>query len=190
MLKDLILKNRTYRRFYQEEPVSLQTLQDVIDLARLASSAGNFQSLRYVLSNEEEKNERIFETLKWAGYLRDWDGPKEGEKPSAYIIMLHDQRISKAYFWDPGLAVQNISLGLVEQGLGICQFNNINRPALIAALNLPECYELVTVMAIGKPKETIVLEEIDGSGNVKYWRDEQGVHHVPKRKLEDLIVDF
>ncbi|MHB1651815.1 MAG: nitroreductase family protein [Desulfitobacteriaceae bacterium] len=189
MLKELITKNRTYRRFYQEEKVPMDTLKEMIDLARLTSSGGNLQSLRYVLSNQEEKNELIFKTLKWAGYLSDWHGPVEGEKPSAYIIMLQDQRISKTYFWDHGLAAQSILLGLTEKGLGACQFNSINRTVLATELNLPDYYEIVTVMAIGKPKETVVLDELDDSGNIKYWRDEQGIHHVPKRKLEDLIVD-
>lgn len=188
MLIDLITKNRSYRRFHQEEKVALDTLHEVINLARLTSSGGNLQSLKYVLSNEEEKNERIFKTLKWAGYLSNWDGPEEGEKPSAYIIMLHDTRISKTYFWDHGLAAQSILLGLTEKGLGACQFNNIDRARLASELQLPDYYEIVLVMALGKPKEIVVLEEMDAPGQVKYWRDEQGVHHVPKRKLEDLIL--
>lgn len=190
MIKDLVLKNRSYRRFYQDQPVVLETLREMIELARLTSSGSNLQPLRYVLSNQEEKNERIFQTLKWAGYLSDWNGPEEGEKPTAYIVMLHDQRVSKNYFWDHGLAAQSILLGLTEQGLGGCQFSNIDRPALAAALKLPEYFEIVMVIAIGKPKEIIVLDELDESGSVKYWRDEQSVHHVPKRKLEDLILDL
>lgn len=190
MIKDLVLKNRTYRRFYQDHPVTMETLQEMIELARLTSSGANLQSLRYYLSNEEEKNERIFKTLKWAGYLSDWNGPENGEKPTAYIVMLHDQRVSKNYFWDHGLAAQSILLGLSEQGLGGCQFNGIDRPALAEALKLPEYYEIVMVIAIGKPKEVIVLDEIDETGNIKYWRDDQSNHHVPKRKLEDVIVDL
>ncbi|GAB6172222.1 nitroreductase family protein [Paradesulfitobacterium aromaticivorans] len=188
MLIDLITKNRSYRRFYQEEKVALDTLREVINLARLTSSGGNLQSLKYVLSNEKEKNERIFKTLKWAGYLSNWDGPEEGEKPSAYIVMLHDTRISKTFFWDHGLAAQSILLGLTEKGLGACQFNNIDRPRLASELQLPDDYEIVLAMAVGKPKEIVVLEEMDAPAQVKYWRDEQGVHHVPKRKLEDLIL--
>lgn len=189
MLIDLITKNRSYRRFYQEEKVLLETLYEVINLARLTPSGANLQSLKYVLTNEEEKNEKVFQTLKWAGYLTDWDGPEEGEKPSAYIIMLHDTRISKNYFWDHGLAAQSILLGLVEKGLGACQFNNIDRPRLASELGLPDYFQILLVMAVGKPKEIVVLEEMNDPGQVKYWRDEQGVHHVPKRKLEDLIVE-
>ncbi len=168
----------------------MDTLKEMINLARLASSGGNLQSLRYVLVNQEDKNELIFKTLKWAGYLSDWNGPGEGEKPSAYIVMLHDQRINKSYLWDHGLAAQNILLGLTEKGLGACQFHSINRVELASKLNLPAYYEIVMVIAAGKPKEIVVLEEVDASGNIRYWRDQEGTHHVPKRKPDDLILEI
>ena len=186
-IRELIEKNRTYRRFYQDVEVSLQSLRELIDLARLSSTGGNLQSLKYVLSQTLEMNKQIFKTLKWAGYLKDWEGPEEGERPSAYVVMLHDQRISKGFFWDHGIAVQSILLGATEQGLGGCQFNSVDRVALAQELNLPEHFEIVTVIALGKPKEEVVIERLGDSGDIKYWRDEQGIHHVPKRSLDDLI---
>ena len=189
-IRELIEKNRTYRRFYQDVEVSMESLRELVDLARLSSTGGNLQSLKYVLSQTIETNKRIFKTLKWAGYLKDWDGPVEGEKPSAYVIMLHDQKISKGFFWDHGIAVQSILLGATEQGLGGCQFNSVDRVALAQELNLPEHFEIVTVIALGKPKEVVVLEKLGDSGDIKYWRDEQGIHHVPKRALDDLIFNL
>lgn len=189
MLRELIEKNRTYRRFYQDVEVSQETLRELINLVRLSSSGGNLQSFKYVLSQTIETNKRIFKTLKWAGYLKDWDGPAEGERPSAYVIMLHDQKISKVFMWDHGIAAQNILLGATEKGLGGCQFNSIDRVALAQELNLPDHFEIVTVIALGKPKEVVVIEELGDSGDIKYWRDEQGIHHVPKRALDDLIFD-
>ena len=186
-VRELIEKNRTYRRFYQDVEVSMETLRELVDLARLSSTGGNLQSLKYVLSQTLEMNNKIFKTLKWAGYLKDWDGPVEGEKPSAYVVLLHDQKISKGFFWDHGIAVQSILLGATEQGLGGCQFNSVDRVALSQELNLPEHFEIVTVIALGKPKEVVVLEKLGDSGDIKYWRDEQGIHHVPKRALDDLI---
>ncbi len=187
MIRELIEKTRTYRRFYQDEEVSLETLRELIDLARLSSTGGNLQSLKYMLFQTVESNKRIFKNLKWAGYFKDWDGPEEGERPSAYIVMLQDQRISKGFFWDHGIAVQSIVLGATEKGLGGCQFNSIDRVALAQELNLPDYFQIVTVIALGKPKEVVVIENMGESGDVKYWRDSQGVHHVPKRALDDLI---
>ncbi|MBP1760391.1 MAG: nitroreductase [Firmicutes bacterium] len=186
-IRELIEKNRTYRRFYQEVEVSMETLRGLIDLARLSSTGGNRQSLKFLLSQTPATNERIFKYLKWAAYLEDWNGPEEGEKPSAYVVVLHDQRISKGFFWDHGIAVQSILLGATEQELGGCQFNAINRVGLAQELSLPDHLDIATVIALGKPKEVVVIEKLDESGDVKYWRDQQEVHHVPKRALEDLI---
>lgn len=190
MIKELIEKNRTYRRFYQDEKIDRKTLEELIDLARLSSSGANKQSLKYILSCEESKNSLIFPHLRWAGYLKDWDGPQEGEKPSAYIIMVADKEISSNYFWDHGIACQSILLGAVEKGYGGCMFGSIDRNGLIKALDIPERYELVLVIALGKPKEKVVLEEIKDLQDVKYWRDENQVHHVPKRKLEDMLLNI
>lgn len=190
MIKELISKNRTYRRFYQDIAIDRNVLEELIDLARLSSSGSNLQSLKYILSNEEEKNSLIFKHLKWAGYLTDWNGPEEGEKPSAYIVMLGDKDISQNFFWDHGLACQSILLGACEKGLGGCQFGAIDRENLKKELSIPERYEVLLVIALGKPKEIVVLEELKGNESVRYWRDENGVHHVPKRKLEDIILDL
>lgn len=188
MIYELMKRNRTYRRFYQDVPVSRSTLEELIELARLSSCGGNLQSLKYILSSDISRNELIFPHLRWAGYLRDWNGPEEGERPAAYIVMLGDKTISTNHFWDHGIACQSILLGAVEKGLGGCMFGAIDRKALTEALAIPEQFEVLLVIALGKPKETVVLEELPESGDVKYWRDADGIHHVPKRKLQDLIV--
>lgn len=190
MIEELVKKNRTYRRFYEDTPISTNQLEAWIDLARLTSSGGNLQALKYVISADGEKNAQIFSHLRWAGYLRDWPGPVEGERPAAYVVMLLDKNISSNPSWDHGLACQSILLGAVEEGFGGCMFGAIDRKGLAKVLEIPEQYEILLVMALGKPKEEVVLEELADPKNVKYWRDEQGVHHVPKRKLEDLILPY
>lgn len=189
MLKELILKNRSYRRFYQSEKISKEQLRDWVDLARNSASARNSQSLKYALSTEESLNAQIFEQLAWAGYLSYWKGPEEGERPSAYIIMLNDTLISGNYLCDDGIAAQSILLGATEAGFGGCIIHSVNRNKLRDILNLSEQYEILYVLALGKPKETVVLEEMKDD-NVKYWRDENQVHHVPKRSLDELIIEI
>jgi nitroreductase len=189
MLKDLIAKNRSYRRFHQDVPVSLDTLRELVDLARLSASARNLQPLRYVLCVDPDTNAAVFATLAWAGYLKDWPGPIEGERPAAYIVVLADTTLNQAYIGvDHGLAVQNILLGAVERGLGGCTIGSVQRDRLRQVLTIPDRYEILVVLALGAPKETVVVEEIGPDGDVKYWRDVAQVHHVPKRSLHDLIV--
>ncbi|MGV8146638.1 MAG: nitroreductase family protein [Alkaliphilus sp.] len=187
MIRDLILKNRSYRRFYQDVKIGNATLLELADLARISASGANLQPLKYILSNGPMNNSKIFSCLKWAGYLKGWDGPKEAERPSAYIIILGDTKISTNYWWDHGIAAQSILLGACEKNLGGCMFAAIDKEKLRKGLNITNQYEILMVIALGKPKEQIVIEEMKDS-DVKYWRDMQGVHHVPKRKLEDIIV--
>ena len=188
MIKDLITKNRSYRRFHQEVPVDRETLKELVELGRISASAANRQPLKYILSNEPEKNASIFSCLRWAGYLKDWHGPAEGEKPPAYIIILGDTSVSPAFLCDHGIAAQSILLGATERGLGGCIIAAVQRTKLRKLLQIPEHFNILLVLALGKPKEKVVLETVGPDGDIKYWRDEDEVHHVPKRKLDDIIV--
>ncbi|UCC65330.1 MAG: nitroreductase family protein [Anaerolineae bacterium] len=187
-LRDLVLKNRSYRRFDQETAIKLETLKELVDLARLSASASNRQPLKYVLSSDSQKNAVIFPHTRWAGFLKDWPGPSEGERPSAYVIILGDTEISKSFGCDHGIAAQSIMLGAAERGLGGCMIGSIDRPKLRAELNIPERYEILLILALGKPKETVVIDPLGPDGDFKYWRDKEGTHHVPKRALDDIIL--
>ncbi|UCC98079.1 MAG: nitroreductase family protein [Phycisphaerales bacterium] len=189
MVRDLIVKNRTCRRFRQDVVVERETLRELVDLARLSASAANMQPLKYVLSWEPQKNAHIFPHLGWAGYLKDWPGPCEGERPSAYIIILGDTRISRYFGCDHGIAAQSILLGAAENGLAGCMIGTVQRQQLRNALDIPSHFEILLVLALGKPAETVVLETAEPAGDIQYWRDANGVHHVPKRALDDIIID-
>jgi nitroreductase len=183
-----VRKNRSYRRFRQEMPVEIETLRGLVDLARLSASARNLQVLRYLISCDPATNAQIFATLAWAGYLPDWPGPVEGERPAAYIVVLGDPSAGPYLAVDSGLAMQNILLGAVEKGLGGCIVASVQRKRFREILSIPEPYEIQFVVALGTPLETVVIEEIGPDGDVKYWRDAQAVHHVPKRRLGDVIL--
>lgn len=187
MLKDLVLKNRSYRKFHEDHKIDSEILRDLISLARITPSAANRQPLKYILSNTLEKNAKIFETLAWAGYLKDWPGPEEGERPSAYIVVLGDTEIIKDFSADPGIAMQTILLSAVEKGLGGCVFGSVKRSLLAENLDISERYQVLYVIALGKPKENIILHDIVDD-NIKYWRDDTSNHHVPKRTLDELIL--
>ena len=188
MIRDLIKSNRSYRCFYQETTIEYQTLRELVDLARLSSSAANLQPLKYILSCEPQKNALIFPHLGWAGYLKDWSGPVEGERPSAYIIILGDAEVTISFGCDHGIAAQSILLGAAEKDLGGCIIGTVQRQQLQKALNIPSRYEILLVLALGKSREKIVLEAVGPNGNIEYWRDSEGVHHVPKRPLDEIII--
>jgi len=188
MLRELIIKNRSYRRFEQKEAIGETGLRQLVELARLSASAANLQPLRYILSCERQKNELIFPHLAWAGYLRDWPGPAEGEKPSAYIVILADTQISTSSAIDCGIAAQSILLGASEKGLGGCMIGSIQKEALRKAFAIPARYEILLVIALGVPKERAVIKDAEPDGDIKYWRDSEGIHYVPKRSLDDLIL--
>jgi len=182
MLKDLILKNRSTRKYYQDVVVSRETLIELVDLARLSASGGNRQPLKYYLACEPENNALIFRHIGLAGE------PQEGERPSAYIIILGDTQLGAQFGADYGIAAQSILLGATEKGLGGCMIGMINRKGLQKELKIPERYEILLVLAIGKPRETFVIETAEPGTETRGWWDEQGVRHVPKRRLKDIII--
>ncbi|MBW2076899.1 MAG: nitroreductase family protein [Deltaproteobacteria bacterium] len=187
-VRDLVVKNRSYRRFDESHVISREELVELISLARCTASAGNRQPLKYILSADPKTNDLIFSCLAWAAYLDDWDGPAPGERPSAYITILLDETISKDPLCDDGIVAQTILLGAVEKGLGGCIIASIQRERLARDLEIPEGLKIRLVVCLGKPSEEAVLEDLEPGGDIRYWRDEKGIHHVPKRKLDELIV--
>ena len=188
-IHDLLAANRSYRRFREEQKMDQNTLMGLVELTRLCPSAANRQPLRYLLSWDSDRNARIFSHLRWAAALRDWNGPAPGERPAGYIVILADTRISRQCDWDCGIVAQSMLLGAVEQGWGGCMIASINREGLRAALGIAEHLEIVMVLALGKPGETVVIEDGQLPEPRPYWRDAAGVHHVPKRPLSDLLVE-
>jgi nitroreductase len=186
-VRDAVLKNRSYRRFEQGHHIDDKTLRELVDLARCSATAANRQPLKFMLSSEPTRNEQIFKTVGFARQL-GWQGPPEGEKPSAYIIILGDTDLSKNFGCDHGIAAQSILLGAVERGLGGVMLGSANKDILRSELKIADKYDILLVIALGKPKETVVLEKMPADGKTAYWRDEKGVHHVPKRSLEEIIV--
>ncbi|MBK9391639.1 MAG: nitroreductase family protein [Bacteroidetes bacterium] len=185
-IKELVTKNRSYRRFDEEYIIEYKTLESLINLARLSASGANRQPLKFLLCNTTDVCEKIFPTLSWAGYLTEWPGPVKGERPTAYIIILGDKKIAESFGIDHGIAAQSIMLGATEAGIGGCMISSIKRDDLMEELNIPENLEILIVLALGKPAEKVVVDEAK-EGDIKYWRDPSKTHHVPKRSLNELI---
>lgn len=184
----LVRMSRSYRRFDEDHHIKKELLRELVDLARYSPTGNNMQPLKFWLSNSPEMNAKIFPHLGWAGSLKDWRGPKEGERPSAYIIILGDRDIQLTFGVDHGIAAQSIMLGAAEKGLGGCMIGSARRKGLAADLEIPEQFQILLVLALGKPIETVITEPVGPDGEVKYYRDEDDVHHVPKRSLDEIIV--
>jgi nitroreductase len=189
MIRDLIIKNRSYRRFDSKVKISYEFLLRWVELARFSASGRNMQSLKFAICNRTSIVDTIFPNLGWAGYLTDWKGPNENERPVAYIVVLHDKSISDNYYCDDGIAAQSILLGAVEDGFGGCLIGTVNKNKVSKLLNLPQNLEILLVIALGKPAEKVVLDDVR-DGDIKYWRDDNEVHHVPKRSLDEMVYKY
>jgi len=186
-LRDLVKKTRSYRRFDESFHIELNSLESFIDLARLSPSGGNRQPLKFLVYNTPETCGKVFPYLVWASYLTEWHGPEKGERPTAYVIILGDKTVSDNFGVDHGIAAQSIMLGVSEVGLGGCMLQSIKREELRSEIELPDQYEILLILALGKTVENVIIDEIKNN-DVKYWRDNNNNHHVPKRNLKELIV--
>lgn len=194
MIKDIVRECRSYRRFYQDQPIEAALLEDWIDTARVVASSANAQPLRYRVFHTPQDCERLFPCLAWAGALPNWDGPEEGERPSAYIVMLQDESVSlgdRFTAWDEGIAAQTIMLAATEAGFGGCMIASFKKKAVAQICGVDDSDCSLTpdlVLALGKPKEDVRLAEPGPDGSLKYYRDFDQVHFVPKRPLEQVLL--
>ena len=184
-MEDLVKQARSTRRFVESERIGETILRSLVDLARLTSCGGNQQKLRYRLVSNQEECDGIFGCIAWAGSLPDWDGPAPGERPSGYIAIVGEGGGGA----DVGIAAQTIQLAAAEMGYGACMLGAIKRDEIKAALGLPEPQSLKLLIALGRPAETIVIEEVAAGADLAYYRTEDDVHHVSKLRLADVLVD-
>ncbi len=179
-----ILERRTIRRF-QPRPVPYKILERCVNAGRMAPSGANLQPWEFIIVDDKNKAQNVFPTLAWAGYLENGAPPK-GQEPMAYIVILLNKEIRpRGGHHDTGMAAQNIMLTAHEEGLGSCCIGSVQRNRLRAILNIPETREIDLVIALGYPAEKSKAEKARES--IKYWKDDEGILHVPKRCLKDLV---
>ena len=182
---ELILSRRSIRQF-KPEPVSKEILEKLVNAARLAPTASNLQPLEFIVVDKDELRKDLFPCLKWARYIVPEGNPKQGHEPVAYIIVLVNLEVrGEGYEWDVGAAAENMILTALEEGIGSCWLHSIERKNIKEIFKIPENYKIDSVIALGYPDETPMVEELDKS--LEYWKDKQECLHVPKRKLEDIV---
>ena len=185
--EEVIYKRRTIRRFKQD-PISLDLLKKLIDFARVAPVARNIQAVEFIIVHSAEIKDKLFRLVSWAGSLPENErSPEKGREPSAYIVVLVNTNIKSSYFdFDVGASVQNILLGAMNFGIGTCWMGAINGEKIKKLLEIPNYYNIKQVISLGYPDEESSIEPYKDS--FKYWKDEDGRMHVPKRGLEDIIL--
>lgn len=189
-LRDLFRSARSYRRFDNSREICRDTLERLVELTRYCPSARNLQPLRYRLVTTSEERDLLFPTLKWAGYLTDWDGPEPQERPSAYIVQCLDTSLTADCLCDDGLQLEALTLGAASLGLHGCIIKAFNVAAVKDSLCLPSQFKPLYVLALGYPAETVKIVDTDGThdADIRYYRDAEDTHIVPKRPLSELLI--
>ncbi len=188
--RDMVTRSRSYRRFDTSFRIDDGQLADLVELACYVPSSRNLQPLKYVAVSNSESCADVFGCLSWAGYLTDWHGPVEHERPAAYLVMLCDLEIASGAACDSGIAAQTILLGATSMGLGGCIVASVERDRLRSLLGIPDRFAIEFVLALGKPVEPVVIDQMREEGDVRYYRDAHGIHHVPKRTIEEVLLQF
>lgn len=185
--EEVVYKRRTIRRFKQD-PISVDTLKKLIDFARVAPMASNIQALEFMIVHNPEMRSKLFPLVRWAASLPEhMRTPEKGREPTAYLIVMINKKIKRAFVdFDVGAAVENILLGAANLGIGTCWMAAIDAKRIRALLEVPEDYDIKQVISLGYPDEESFMESYTDS--FKYWRNDDGTMHVPKRSLDDIIV--
>jgi Nitroreductase len=185
---DLVRRARSCRRFVENEPVGSKTLREIIDCVRVTTSARNRQPLRYIAVSDAQTRLALFAHTNWASVL-GWGGPPPGERPTGFIVMLSVSPPSMPVYYDTGIAAQTMQLYAASMGVGCCILNNFPRDPVREILNIPEELHIMLLLGFGIPKEDRRVLEAEAGDDLQYWRDESGVHYVPKLSLNTVLLD-
>lgn len=187
MLYDLLYKARSYRNFDPTVKYTAQEMKELINLCRFTPSTANTQSVKFAYACDDKLCGKVFPLLRWAGYLTE-KPPYDGNVPSAYILLCCDLNIAeKPIEIDVGICAQTLVLGAMEKGIGACMIGSFNKEEMSSLFSLPENLYPRLIIALGKPNEKIVLEDAV-QGDIKYYRDKDRTHFVPKRALEEILI--
>lgn len=189
-LLKLLKKTRSYRRFDESKPIQEKTLRTLLEVTRYCPSGHNHQPLRFIPVTDETDRLFLQQNMGWAGGIPDWDGPAEGERPTAYIVIAQDRTARKADTLDHPMVAHAILMRATELGYGGCMFASLKKDAIHEYFRLPDTMDVKLVVALGVPMESVTLDEANKGEKLSYWRDAQGVHHVPKIDIEDSIIFY
>ncbi|MDA3957787.1 nitroreductase family protein [Oceanispirochaeta sp.] len=187
MITELVEKTRSCRRFEQKE-LPEEFMKSLVETARVCPSARNKQPLKYITIENHDFRNLLFPHLNWAGSLKNWDGPIEGERPTGYVVLILDKRISSSAGLDTGIVAQTMQLVAMEKGIGSCMLGAFIKENVAKLLELGDELEIQLILALGYPLEKRVIVDVKDESDVSYFRDDNQVHYIPKRSLESLLL--
>ena len=191
MIHDIVREARSVRSFDMLRRIDREVLISFVDTLRLTPASCNLQALKYLIVSEPQECAFVRSHTRWASLLPDYNGPDSDHSPTAYMIICHDTDITRnetMYLKDVGIAAQTVNLLAREQGIGCCMIGSFDIDAVAKHYGLGDNIKPKLTLALGYPDEAPVIE--DEQGSVAYYRDENNVHHVPKRKTKDLIINL
>ncbi len=184
-LEQLLRKNRSCRGYDRSFVVRADQLRRLIAVNTLTPSARNQQVLRFRPVTAEEAH-KVLPHIRLGGALPELHLPFAGTEPEAFIIVCSTVEPDAYVYMDLGIAAQSMLLQATEIGLnGLC-IGAFDREAIRRELGL--ALQPLLVIAVGRSCERIELEAIDASESHAYYRDAEGVHHVPKLRPEELLL--
>ncbi len=183
----LVKEARSCRRFEEADRLGADAVHWLVDCARIAPCARNAQVLRFVVAESKQACEAIFPNTRWAGALK-WDGPVSSERPTAYIAILTPEKPGKLVHMDVGIAAQTMQLAAQSKGIGCCMHASFNPKECTEIFQVPEGMEIALILGLGIEKEHRVLAQMPEDGSFTYWRNEEGIHYVPKRSLSEVLL--
>ena len=190
--REIVIANRSYRGYDESYKFTREKLEEYVDLTRFTPSSVNMQPFKYYIAYEKSNVDTIQKMNKWARALPELNLPYEGKRPTAFIIICQDTNIfsnTNRFMKDVGIVAQTILLQAAEDDLGGCMIGNFNAEEVKSTLDLSENLLPLLIVALGKPAEKIVITEVKEDGKTDYYRDENDVHYVPKRSLEDILIN-
>ncbi|NLB15650.1 MAG: nitroreductase [Clostridiales bacterium] len=191
-VKEIVLKNRSYREFDSSVPITHEVIEEYIDSVRFTPSTVNLQPLKFYIATKPDETSLIRQNVKFAGLLTGYNGPDKEHNPTGYVIIFADKNIAakpEGFDKDVGIAAQTILLEAAEDGFGGCMIGSFNGNEITRYFKFPENLSMRLIIALGKPLTKIVLEEMPAGGSTAYYRDENSVHHVPKRPLSEILIN-
>lgn len=182
----LLLRSRSHRGYNKNYVVSRAELERIVGVCTKLPSGCNQQALRFWLVTKDTGADRLLPLLKMGAALPELHLPFAGTEPEAFIICCSVAPESKLVDIDLGIALQSMALKAVEMGLNTLMIGAFNREKVREAFALP--YDPLMLLAVGKGTDRIELVPTSADEPRAYYRRD-GVHYVPKVRLNDLILN-